>query len=77
MTRLMHFIRHLGRFIGTLLMLLGGGGRYFLCRLRAPAALAAENIFLRKQLALYREQGIKAQGATCVPQKFDHRRAAA
>ena len=28
MTRLMHFMRHLGQFICTLLMLLGDGGPY-------------------------------------------------
>jgi hypothetical protein len=64
MTRLMRFIRHFGQFIGTLLVLLGDGGRYLMCRLRAPAALAAENLFLRKQLALYRERGIKPRRAT-------------
>jgi putative transposase len=64
MTRLMHFIRHLGQIICTLLMLLGDGGRYLMYRWRAPAVLAAENLFLRKQLALYRERGIKAQCAT-------------
>jgi putative transposase len=64
MIRLMRFIRHLGQFICTLLMLLGDGGRYLMCRLRAPAALAAENLFLRKQLALYRERGIKPRRAT-------------
>jgi putative transposase len=64
MTRLMHFIRHLGQFICTLLMLSGDGGRYLMCRWRAPATLAAENLFLRKQLALYRERGIKPRCAT-------------
>jgi len=64
MTRLMHFIRHLGQFICTLLMLLGDAGRYLMCRWRAPAVLAAENLFLRKQLALYRERGIKPRCAT-------------
>ena len=51
MTRLMRFIRHLGQFICTLLMLLGDSGRYLMYRWRAPAALAVENLFLRKQLA--------------------------
>jgi putative transposase len=64
MIRLMRFIRHLGQFICTLLMLLGDGGRYLMCRWRTPAALAAENLFLRKQLALYRERGIKPRRAT-------------
>jgi len=64
MIRLMRFIHHLGQFICTLLMLLGDSGRYLMHRLRAPAALAAENLFLRKQLALYRERGIKPRRAT-------------
>jgi hypothetical protein len=64
MTRLMDFIRHLGQFTCTPLMLLGDGGRYLMCPWRAPAALAAENLFLRKQLALYRERGIKPRCAT-------------
>jgi putative transposase len=64
MTRLMHFIRHLGQCICTLLMLLGDSGRYLMYRWRAPAALAAENLFLRKQLALYQERQIKPRRAT-------------
>jgi putative transposase len=64
MTRLMRFIRHLGQFICTLLMLLGDSGRYLMYRWRAPAALAAENLFLRKQLALYQERQIKPRRAT-------------
>ena len=32
--------------------------------LRPPAALAAENLFLRKQLALYQERHVKPQRAT-------------
>jgi hypothetical protein len=60
----MHFIRHLGQFIYTLLMQLGDGGRCFMCRWRAPAALAPDNLFLRKQLALYYERGIKPLCAT-------------
>jgi putative transposase len=59
MIRLMRFIHHLGQFIRTLLMLLGDSGRYLMYRLRAPGALAAENLFLRKQLALYQERQIK------------------
>jgi putative transposase len=64
MTRLMRFIRHLRQFICTLLMLLGDSGRYLMYRWRAPAALAAENLFLRKQLALYQERQIKPRRAT-------------
>jgi hypothetical protein len=36
-----------------LLILMVDGVRYFVLRLRSPTALAAENLFLRKQLALY------------------------
>lgn len=64
MTHLMRFIRHLGQFICTLLMLPGDSGRYLMYRWRAPAALAAENLFLRKQLALYQERQIKPRRAT-------------
>jgi putative transposase len=64
MTRLMRFMRHLGQFICTLLMLLGDSGRYLMYRWRAPEALTAENLFLRKQLALYQECQIKPRRAT-------------
>jgi putative transposase len=64
MTRFMRFMRHFGPFIGTLLMLLGDSARYLMYRWRAPAALTAENLFLRKQLALYRERNIKPRRAT-------------
>ena len=64
MTRLMHFIRHLGQCICTLLMLLGDSGRYLMYRWRAPTALAVENLFLRKQLALYQERQIKPRRTT-------------
>jgi putative transposase len=42
------------RLFGTLLQLLSGS-------LRPRAALAAENLFLRRQLALYRERNVKAR----------------
>jgi putative transposase len=64
MRRLMRFMRYLRPFIGTLLTLLGDSGRYLMYRWRAPAALTAENLFLRKQLALYRERNIKPRRAT-------------
>jgi transposase InsO family protein len=60
----MHFMHHLGPFICTLLMLLGDSGRYLMYRWRASAALAAENLFLRKQLALYQERKVKPRRAT-------------
>jgi putative transposase len=64
MTRLMRLIRHLGQSICTLLMLFGDGWRYLMLRLRSPATLAAENLFLRKQLALYQERSITPRRAT-------------
>jgi putative transposase len=38
--------------------------RYISLCLHSPTALAAENRFLRKQLTLYRERGIKPRRAT-------------
>jgi putative transposase len=38
--------------------------RFWLLCLRPSATLAAENLFLRKQLALYQERHIKPQRAT-------------
>jgi putative transposase len=64
MTHLMRFMRHLRQFICILLMLLGDSGRYLMYRWRAPAALTAENLFLRKQLALYQERQLKPRRAT-------------
>src|SRR3712207_5323892 len=64
MIRLMYVIRHIGQCISTILMLCGDGGRYLICRLRSPHALPAENLFLRKQLALYQERHAKPRRAT-------------
>ncbi len=47
-----------------LLMLLADGVRYVGLCLRSPTALAAENLFLRKQLALCRERSITPRRAT-------------
>jgi putative transposase len=60
----MDVIRHIGQCVSTILMLCGDGGRYLICRLRSPHALAAENLFLRKQLALYQERHVKPRRAT-------------
>jgi hypothetical protein len=60
----MRLIRHVGQFISILSMLLVDGVRYFGLCLRPPTALAAENLFLRKQLALYRERSITPRRAT-------------
>ena len=59
--RLLH---HLVQLVCTLLALLGNTARFLLLCLRSQAALAAENLFLRKQLALYQERHIKPQRAT-------------
>jgi Integrase core domain len=64
MTHLMHLIRHLGQFISMLLMLLAEGAWYIGLCLRSPTALAAENLFLRKQLSLCRERSITPRRAT-------------
>jgi putative transposase len=64
MTRLTRLIRHLGQLTCTLLTLLGDGVRYCVLCLRSPATLAAENLYLRKQLALYQECHITPKRAT-------------
>ena len=60
-TRLLHNGLHLA---GMLLMLLGAVVRFLRLCLRPSAVLAAGNLFLRKQLALYQECQIKPQRAT-------------
>jgi hypothetical protein len=64
MTRCTHLSYHLVQLAGTLLMLMVDALRYFGLCLRSPAALAAENLFLRKQLALYRERDVRPRHAT-------------
>jgi putative transposase len=64
LTRYTRLPRHLVQLAGTLLTLLVDAWRYVGLRLRAPAALAAENLFLRKQLALYRERNVTPRRAT-------------
>src|SRR5262245_35621922 len=59
--RLLH---HLVQLVCILLALLGDTVRFLLLCLRPPAALVAENLFLRKQLALYEERRIKPRRAT-------------
>ena len=54
--RLMHHLTVLTRILSTLII---DGLQYFLLCLRPSPALAAENLFLRKQLALYQERDIK------------------
>ena len=59
--RLLH---HLVQLVYILLVLLGHAARFLLLCLRPPAALVAENLFLRKQLVLYQERQVKPRRAT-------------
>ena len=51
-------------FASTLLMLVLDAVRFLRLCLRSPTTLAAENLFLRKQLALYQERNIRPRRAT-------------
>ena len=64
MTKLPSLLHHLVQHAGTLLMLLGDAIGFLGLCLRAPTALAAANLFLRKQLALYQERKSKPRRAT-------------
>jgi hypothetical protein len=64
MTKLLSLLHHFVPLAGTLLMFLGDAMCFLGLCLRAPTALAAENLFLRKQLALYQERTIKPGRAT-------------
>src|SRR5262245_22539153 len=58
------FLCHVVQGPYTLLTLLGNAARFLRLSLRSSAALAAENLFLRKQLALYQERHVKPRRAT-------------
>jgi putative transposase len=60
-TRLLHHVLHLA---GTLLTLLVDVVRFLRLCLRPAPVLAAENLFLRKQLTLYQERHSKPRRAT-------------
>src|SRR5438445_13161057 len=64
MTRCTRLLHHVLQLAGTLLTLLGDVVRFLRLCVRSPAALAAENLFLRKQLALYQERHSKPRRAT-------------
>src|SRR4029453_2929510 len=64
MTKLPSLLHHLVQLAGTLLMLLGDAMCFLGLCLRTPTPLGAENLFLRKQLALYQERKIKPRRAT-------------
>jgi putative transposase len=64
MTRFTHRLRTLMPLIWIPLTLLCDGMRFLLLCLRPSPALAAENLFLRKQLALYQERHVQPRRAT-------------
>jgi hypothetical protein len=63
MSRLSRTIRHLYQGAFMLATLLINAARLLRLSRRSPAALAAENLFLRKQLALYQEHHVKPRRA--------------
>ncbi len=64
MLKLSSRFRHLMQLTAMLLTLVVDAVRFFRLCLRPRAALAAENLFLRKQLAMYQERQVKPQHAT-------------
>jgi putative transposase len=64
MAKFPHWRCRLKPLAGTLLTLLVDALRYVGLCLRSPAALAAENLFLRKQLALYQERKVNPRRAS-------------
>ena len=64
MVRLSCAIQYLVPYVVMLCTLLLEAARFLGCCLRSPAALAAENLFLRKQLALYEARHVKPRHAT-------------
>jgi len=64
MVRVLRLLRHLMQLTCTLLRFLYDASYYLLLCLRPAPVLAAENLFLRKQLALYHERNIKPRRAT-------------
>jgi transposase InsO family protein len=64
MTRCIRLFRNLMRFACLLLTLMLDAGRFLLLCLRPSPALAAENLFLRKQLMLYQERHTKPRRTT-------------
>ena len=63
MVRLRSFAHNLSKIICTLLALLLDATRLLVLCLRPAPALAAENLFLRKQLAQYQERQVKPRRA--------------
>jgi putative transposase len=64
MLRVLRSLHHLVQLTCALLTLLVDAACFLRLGLRSPAALAAENLFLRKQLALYQERHVTPRRAT-------------
>ena len=64
MTRCMRLLHHMWHLTGTLLTLLVDVVHFLRLCLRPSPVLAAENLFLRKQLAFYQERQVKPRRAT-------------
>jgi Homeodomain-like domain len=64
MSRLSCTIRHLYQCMFMLVTLLVDAACFLRLSLRSPVALAAENLFLRKQLGLYQEHHVKPRQAS-------------
>ena len=64
MRTLLSLLSNFSQAASTLHMLLVDTLHFLRLCLRSPTALAAENLFLRKQLALYQERQVKPQHAT-------------
>src|SRR2546428_167848 len=64
MTPLSRLLSNLVLFASTLLTLVVDAVRFLRLCVRSPTALAAENLFLRKQLALYQERHVQPRRAT-------------
>jgi putative transposase len=62
--RLPHRFRHCMQLTAMLLTLIVDAAQFLRLCWRSPAALAAENLFLRKQLAMYQERNVKPPRAT-------------
>jgi len=81
MLRAPRSLHHLVQLTCALLTLLVDAAHFLWLCLHSPTALAAENLFLRKQLALYQERQIKPRRATdaarltlvCLGRWFDWR----
>ena len=64
MPNVSNLFRHIREQVAMLIALIADAMRYLRLCLRPSPALAAENLFLRKQLALYQERQVKPRQAT-------------